>query len=73
MTTKLKKIGYTVKKDNGVDPVTFENSVGIYDTTVDAIVAFLISCASTGGSQYATWSEAEAAGYRTTRVRKEEI
>lgn len=65
---KLSVTGYTIKLDNGVDPASFDNSIGVYATQVDAIAVFMKRC----GNPYETWSAAVLDGYRAVRVRKEE-
>lgn len=66
---KLKVIGYTIKLNNGNDPQSFDNGVGVFPVQVDAIVAFMKRC----GNTYDTWAAAYADGYRAVRVKKEEF
>lgn len=68
---KLKQIGFTIKKDNGVDPAAFDNRIGVFPASEDAIVSFMTHCATS--MTYSTWAEATLAGYKVTRIRKEEL
>lgn len=66
---KLKQVGYTIKLNNGVDPQSFVDSVGVFTNSIGAVVAFMINCNNT----YSTWEAAQVAGYSVVRVKKEEL